>query len=180
MRIGGSRKIFEGKFLTVWEKEFFDKNGVRRTWEYIERKKVIFIFPITGDQKAVLIKNFRVPLERYVIEIPAGLKDVEGESDEESARRELLEETGYSARNLIPISSWPYRSGSSNGIVSCFAATGLTKITDIVGDATEDLTVLEIPMKDLVDFYLKLPKEILFTVEILGLLKIINEMNIRG
>lgn len=180
LRIGKKRKIFEGKYLVVWEKEFYDKNGIRRTWEYIERKKVIFIFPITSEQKVVLIKNFRVPLEKYVIEIPAGLKDIDGESDEKSAKRELLEETGYSAKNLIPISSWPYRSGSSNGVVSCFAATGLTKVTDKVGDATEDLTVVEVPMNELMDFYIKLPEDVLFTIEILGLHKIITEKGIKG
>ena len=42
LRIGKKRKIFEGKYLVVWEKEFYDKNGIRRTWEYIERIKEIF------------------------------------------------------------------------------------------------------------------------------------------
>lgn len=180
LKIGRKRKVFEGKYITVWAKTFFDKKGKRGVWEYIERKKVIFVFPITKEQKAVLVKNFRVTLERYVIEVPAGLKDKEGESDEETARRELLEETGYQAEKFIPVREWPYRQGSCSGIVAGFIAVGLKKVTDKVGDDSEDLEVVEVSLKDLQQFYEQLPKDVLLDSEILAMAQLVQWKKIRG
>ena len=180
LRIGKKRIVFAGKYLVVWEKEFFDKNGERRIWEYIERKRVIFIFPITFDQKVVLVRNFRVPLERYVIEVPAGLKDKINESDEEVARRELLEETGYCAEKLIPIKPFPYRQGSSNGIAVGFFAVGLKKVKESCGDETEDMTMIEVKMDKLMDFYRNLPQNELFDSQILSMYCLAVSMGICG
>lgn len=179
--IKNDRVIFQGKYLRVWETEFIDKKSQRQTWEWIERKNAIFTFPITPEQNIVLIKNFRIPLKSYVIEMPAGLKDKEGESDEEVALRELLEETGYSCQKLLPINSWPYRSGSSNGISKGFIATGLIKLGDcIVGDDTEDIIVFEIKMDELLDFYMNLPDNLLFDLGILAMHNIAKHLGIRG
>src|SRR4051812_22417920 len=76
-------------------------------WEFVERKKVsgiVGIVAVTDDGKLILVEQFRPPVNKRVIEIPAGLAgDVAGreeESLETAARRELLEETGYEAREM--------------------------------------------------------------------------------
>lgn len=180
LRIGEKSKIFEGKFLSVWATEFLDTQGKKRVWEWIERKNAVFIFPITREQNVVLIKNFRIPLEQYVIEMPAGLMDHEGENEEALASRELQEETGYIAETFTPVHPWPYRSGISNGVSKGFIATGLRKVSGAVGDATEDIHVFEIPMDELLEFYLRCAEDTLFDVGILALHHLAQHFHIRG
>lgn len=172
-------KLFSGKFMNVWQTEFLDKAGNTKYWEWMERKNAVFIFPITRAQKAVLIKNYRVPLERYVIEMPAGLIDKKGEDKLAAAKRELLEETGYRAKNFIPIR--PRGAGNSCNMFFTYIATDLEKIAENVeGDDTEDLEVVEIPLKGLFEFYKNLPDDIIFSIDILAVAAIVKEKGIKG
>lgn len=180
LRIGDKKKIFAGKYLNVWATTFFDKNNNEQIWEWVERRNGVYIFPITPQQNVVLIENFRVPLERSVIEMPAGSIDVAGEILEHTAKRELREETGYNARTLIPLRHWPYRAANSNNISAAYIAIGLEKVSHVVGDATEDISVIEVPMSGLVDFYLNLPKNTLFDVTILAVHNIAQHLQILG
>lgn len=180
LEIKSKRIIYEGKFLTVWETTFFDKNGNEQKWEWIEKRNSVFIFPITPQQNIILVKNFRVPLEKYVIEMPAGVKE-KGESDEETAKRELLEETGYQAKKLIFVTNpWPYRSGSSSAKSKGFIATELIKEKDATGDETEDLSTIEVKMDQLMDFYFCLKNDVLFDISILAMHSIALHKGIRG
>ncbi len=178
IKVGIKRKIFDGRYLKVWETEFYDKTGKKQIWEWLEKKGVVFIFPITNDRKIILIKNFRIPLERYVIEMPAGLKDRIGESDIDLATRELLEETGYSAKTLIPVNPWPYRSGSSDVILQGFIALDLLKVKEEVGDETEDISVVEVGVDELFNFYFNLPENVFFDIGILAMYGIANNLGL--
>lgn len=171
LTIKSKQEIFKGKFLKVWSTIFLDKEGKERIWEWVEKKDAAIVLPITKDNKIVLIKNFRVPLEKYVIEAPAGLLDNQNENNEEAVRRELLEETGYTAEKFIALPPSPYAAGTSNNLSYFFIATGATKIADIQGDITEDISVLEIPANELVNYYLNNPKQ-LFNTRILALYQI--------
>jgi 8-oxo-dGTP pyrophosphatase MutT (NUDIX family) len=167
--LGGKKKIFQGKFIDVWATDFLDKNGKPQVWESIGKNDVIAVLPITNDGKAVLVKNYRVPVEAYVIETPAGLMDHDGEDHEAAIKRELLEETGYRAEKLYTLPAWPYRSGTSQNKIYGFIATGLTKVSDIVGDATEDIEVLEIPLAKLTDVWLHPSDSSFFQPEIIAM-----------
>jgi ADP-ribose diphosphatase len=168
-KLGEKRIVFKGKFVKLWTTEFIDKGGKSQEWEYIEKADVISVLPITDDNKAVLVRNYRVPVERYVIETPAGLTDKKGESYEEAIKRELLEETGYQASSLHELPPWPYRAGASKNMIHGFIATGLKKITDKVGDDTEDLSVIEVPLDKLVDLWLHPTDNTYFLPEILAM-----------
>src|SRR6476660_4648772 len=94
---------YDGKYLQVLK---------RGKWEYVSRKKItgiVGIIPVTDDGKLILIEQFRMPVGKTVIELPAGLAgDVEGEENEplvNAARRELLEETGYEAKEMIEVAA---------------------------------------------------------------------------
>ena len=69
----------------------------------IYNKGAVVIVALTTEGELILERNWRAPLESFVVQFPAGLSDREGESEEEVARRELLEETGYTADRLIPV-----------------------------------------------------------------------------
>lgn len=180
IKVGEKRLIFAGKFVKLCGTEFFDKNGQPQIWEWIERKPAVLVFPITENKKdVILIKNFRVPLESYVIETPAGLMDRDGEDPLEVAKRELLEETGYVGNDFFEVPSWPYRSGSSSGILRAFIATGVKKIKDsITGDATEDITVMKVPLDQMINLYFEPSPGVLFQPEILALYMMAKHLNL--
>lgn len=177
--IKGKEKLFTGKFLSVWQTEFLDKAGNTKHWEWVERHNAAFIFPITRDQKVVLIKNYRVPLEKYVIEMPAGLIDKAGENEFETAQRELLEETGYRAKNFIPIR--PRGAGNSCNMLFTYIAKDLEKAVEHVeGEDTEDIEVIEVPLNQLFDFYQNMSEDILFSLDIFAVAAIAKERGIKG
>lgn len=175
LTIKGKEILYQGKFTKLWGTHFLDKAGKEQVWEWVEKKDPVLVFPITNDGKIILIKNFRVPIEKYNIEIPAGLLDKEGESVEKAARRELLEETGYEAGELYPLKKFAPSAGTMGASAHIFIATGCTKSqsTNFSSDDTEDIEVLEISADKLLDYYFALSEEeALFNLNILGILEI--------
>jgi ADP-ribose pyrophosphatase len=98
----------------------------------------------------LFVEQYRVPLQKRAIEMPAGLVgDIEaGEAIETSAARELEEETGWRPAHCEVLLVGPTSSGMSNERVAFVRATGLTKVGEGGGDATEDILVHAIPRAD--------------------------------
>lgn len=149
LTIKDKKQIFQGKFIKVWQTIFLDKAGQERVWEWLEKKNFTMIFAITKDKKIVLIKNYRVPVENYIIELPGGIIDPTDKNSEAAAQRELLEETGYAAKNFYPLPINYNNPGITNNLVYSFIATEAERIAENSGDITEDIEVLEIPADDL-------------------------------
>src|SRR5947207_4497555 len=127
----------------------------RGKWEFAERKKVsgiVGIVAVTDQNKLILIEQFRAPVNRRVIEIPAGLAgDIAGSEDEKleiAAERELMEETGYEAREMTRLIDGAVSAGMTSEIVTLFRATGLTRTGKGGGDGSEDIEVHEIPVDE--------------------------------
>ncbi len=143
--------LWEGKFIRSVLVRYMDGSGVtERDWEAVERvgcDGVVGIVPFTDDCEVVMIRQFRPPINGHVIELPAGLRDP-GETPEEAARRELIEETGYSAGELRFLIEGPLSSGLSSEILTVFAATGLTFVGVGKRDETEHIEVLKVPFED--------------------------------
>jgi ADP-ribose pyrophosphatase len=128
----------------------------RGNWEFVERKKIsgiVGIVALTDERKLILVEQLRVPLQKNVIELPAGLAgDVAGEEDEalaNAAARELDEETGYSAERMEYLCEGASSAGITTEIITLFRATGLKKSGGGGGDGTENITVHEIPVKEI-------------------------------
>ena len=120
----------------------------RNGWEYAERKSVtgiVGIVAVTDDNKLILVEQFRVPLQKNVIELPAGLAgDVAGSEHEPlaaAAKRELLEETGYTAQEMESLSEGAVSAGITDEIITLFRARGLEKTSGGGGDGSENITV---------------------------------------
>ena len=98
----------------------------------------------------ILIEQFRAPVNKRVIEIPAGLAgDIAGSEDEGleiAAQRELMEETGYEARKLTRLLDGAVSAGMTSEVVTLFLAEGLQKTGKGGGDGSEDIEVHEIPV----------------------------------
>lgn len=139
----------EGKFLRL---------AKRGRWEYVERVNssgAVVIVAVTPEDKLLLVEQFRVPLQKNVIELPAGLMgDIAGQEHEAmaiAAERELLEETGYHAGNFQELWTGPTTAGLADEIVSFLLATQLEHRTAGGGDEHEEIVVHEIPMNGIVD-----------------------------
>jgi ADP-ribose pyrophosphatase len=140
---------------TVWAGRFLEVRK-RGRWEYASR---IGDMPATvivaiDDGHILLVEQYRVPLGRRCLELPAGLvgDETEGESVEASAARELEEETGYRADKMTAIGAFH----SSPGMVTeCFTlvrAEGLSKVGDGGGTTDEDITVHRVSLDRMADF----------------------------
>jgi len=140
-----ARTVYEGKYLRM---------KVRGQWEYAERTHAgglaTIIVAVTPDDNVLFVEQFRVPLQTRTIEMPAGLVgDTDaGESLELSATRELEEETGWRPAHCEVLLIGPTSAGLSSERIAFVRATGLTKIHDGGGDASEDITVHEVPRRD--------------------------------
>lgn len=153
--------VWEGRYLRCLRIIYRDSGGVLRRWEAVERVNcdgIVAIVPITDGGEVILIKQFRPPVNNYVIEFPAGLND-RGERAEDAASRELLEETGYEAREMIFLAKGPLSSGSSREILTVFLAKGL----DFKGigqrDETEDIEIMKIPVGAIYERLYRLAKD---------------------
>ncbi|HXX57442.1 MAG TPA: NUDIX hydrolase [Thermodesulfovibrionales bacterium] len=143
--------VWEGKYLRFLEITYGDSEGTVRKWESVDRVNcdgVVAILPVTDSEEVVFVRQFRPAVSNYVIEFPAGLNDRE-EKLEDAARRELLEETGYEAGELLFLARGPLSSGASAEVLTVYFARGL-RFRGIEGrDETEDIEVLKIPIDEM-------------------------------
>lgn len=142
--------VWEGGFLRGVGITYRDSLGILRGWESVERRNcdgIVAVVPLTDEGEAIFIRQFRPPVNNHVIEFPAGLND-RGESTENAARRELLEETGYEAKEMVFLTKGPLSSGSSGEILTVYLARGLIFRGIGQRDETEDIEVLKVPVDD--------------------------------
>jgi len=113
---------------------------------------IVVILAMTDENKVLLVEQYRRPVNKNVIEYPAGLMgDHPGcrrETAVSAAKRELLEETGYRARRIAPVTEGPSASGSSAVILTFVRALDIQKIHEGGGDPTESIIVHEVALKD--------------------------------
>ncbi len=113
----GRKPLCSGRFLTLDELEFVDERGRRRRWECAgrvgSRGAVLIHAVIEPDDEWLLVRQFRPPAGKYLIEFPAGLIDP-GENAERAAIRELYEETGYVGR-VVAVGAPGYSSPGMSG-----------------------------------------------------------------
>ena len=138
--------LHEGRFVRLVNRDGYE--FAQRT----HARGVVVILAVTDDDRLILIEQPRPPVGGSVIELPAGLAGdiagAESEPLEEAARRELLEETGYTCKELRKLTEAPPSPGMISEVYTVFLATGLTRVAQGGGDHTESITVFEVPLFD--------------------------------
>lgn len=136
--------LFNGSYLRLCR-----RNG----WEYAERTNAsaaVIIVAVTPENKLLLVEQFRIPVNKTSIEMPAGLVGDLGddESVETAAVRELEEETGWRAAHIEYLMTGPSSSGMSNEQVAFVRAHDLVRVGAGGGDESESITVHEVAVDE--------------------------------
>ena len=122
-------------------------------WEWAERTGISGVIAVAAGHAGniILTEQYRRPLQKYVIEVPAGLAgDSTEDADEDvelAARRELREETGFEAGRWEHMFDGPLSAGMTTEVVSFFRASDLTKVGTGGGEGSEKITVHEVPLQ---------------------------------
>jgi ADP-ribose pyrophosphatase len=144
--ITGSKTIYDGKILRLTVKDVI-ANGHPAKREIVEKSGAVAVVPVKDDGKIVMVRQYRVAVQEELLEIPAGLMDP-GEEPLESAKRELREETGYTAENWTQLTEYYPTAGFTNEYIHIYLARGLTPgETDF--DETEVIEVEEYTLDEL-------------------------------
>lgn len=144
-----SEQIFDGKILHLYRDDITLPNGQPAERELIRHIGAVCVIPVTDDGYAVMERQYRYPVGEVILEIPAGKLDSKDEDHEEAARRELEEETGYRAAQMIPLGKFYPACAYSDEAIWMYLAKGLTK-GDRHLDEDEFLDVELIHLSDLV------------------------------
>jgi ADP-ribose pyrophosphatase len=133
--------------------------AVRGNWEYATRntdKPAVAIVAVTDDQRVILVEQYRPPVDRKVLELPAGLTgDLPGEENEslvEAARRELLEETGYIAHRWSELVMGCTSPGLTDELIALFLAQDLEKVGPGGGVENEAIEIHLVPLDGLLEW----------------------------
>ncbi len=129
---GYAFKVFD----TTWQGpagEVFHRDVVRHIG-------AVAIVPVTDDGHVLMVRQFRTSLGHSLLELPAGLRDVTGELDLDTARRELEEEVGHRAGSIEHLVTLATAVGFTNETITVFLATDLVP-TEARADGIEELTM---------------------------------------
>ncbi|MDO7844709.1 NUDIX hydrolase [Sphingomonas immobilis] len=139
--------VWQGKYITVV------KQG---TWEYVGRARDIraAVIVAVDDGHVLLVEQYRVPLGRRSLELPAGLvgDETEGEEISSAAARELEEETGYRPARVEAVGEFFSSPGMVSESFTLVRAYDLTRVHAGGGVAGEDITVHRVALNGIVDF----------------------------
>lgn len=153
-RQASSELVFDGKILHLYHDKITLPNGEPADRELIRHVGAVCVIPITDDGMVVMERQYRYPVEEVILEIPAGKLDSKQEDHETAARRELEEETGYQARELIPLGKFYPACAYSDETIWMYLAKGLTKGQRHL-DEDEFLDVELMPLRELVSMVLR-------------------------
>lgn len=142
-----SQTIFQGKIITVYKDKVKCPNEKIATREIVRHHGGVGILA-TVDDKIILVKQFRYAYNQDTIEIPAGKLEYNEDSNLAGAR-ELEEETGYSAKKLVPITQIYPTPGYCDEIIHLYEAKDVYKVENpLAGDEDEFINVLFVPIDE--------------------------------
>jgi len=143
-----SRRIYDGRILNVRVDTVELPDGCVSTREVVEHRGAVAVVPILDTDRIVMVRQFRQPVGEVLLEIPAGTLAPD-EHPDDCALRELAEETGYRAGDLLKLFSSYLAPGYSSEMLHTYLATSLSK-TEANTDADEFVEVVIVRFDDAV------------------------------
>ena len=139
-----SRLIYEGKAVKLRVDTVKMPGGREAKREIVEHDDCVAIIAIDADDNALLVKQFRKPVERELLEIPAGGIDM-GEDPEAAVSRELREETGYLPRKVERLGGFYSTPGYGTEYLYLYLATDLIP-SQLFAEDTENISLVRVPL----------------------------------
>lgn len=146
-----SKPVYKGKIINV-RVDTLQINGKPAIREIVEHNGSAAILPLIG-YTIIMEKQYRHPIRKELLEIPAGTLE-KGEKPEECAARELIEETGYKAGSLKPLGRFYMTPGYCTELIHVFVATNLSKVEHHEMDEDEEITIVRVSVEDAVKMIL--------------------------
>jgi 8-oxo-dGTP pyrophosphatase MutT (NUDIX family) len=151
-RFLGETVKFTGWRIDVTEARFAAPDGTEFTRDIIRHPGAVAVVPLTDNGEVLLVRQYRGAIDRHILEIPAGTRDVDGEPPHETARRELLEEVGVHARHIRLLCTMLNSPGFCDEETYVYLATGLDAgIPEREGVEEQYIEVVAVSLDDIDD-----------------------------
>ena len=144
-----SQEIFNGVAIHLFKDEILLPNGHTGIREIIRHPGAVCVLPLTDNGDVIFVNQFRYALNKVTLEVPAG-KLEKGEDPKEAALRELSEETGLTAKNIVHIGDLYTTPALIDEVIHMYIATDLTQGEQHL-DYDEFVNTLKIPLSKAVD-----------------------------
>ena len=144
------RLLHAGYAFDLYATTWVDSLGETFQRDIVRHRGAVAVVPLTDDEEHVLlVRQFRTPLDDWLLELPAGLRDVDGETEIETARRELEEEVGCVAETVEHLVTLVTAVGFTDEAISIFLAQDLTWTKRHADGAEEkSMTVETVPLAE--------------------------------
>jgi ADP-ribose pyrophosphatase len=142
----GSRTVFQGRIFDVLVDDVQLPSGRQTTREIVRHAGAVGLVPVLDDGRIVLEEQYRHPAGEILVEIPAGRLE-ERETPDQTARRELLEETGYLADEIKRMTVFYTTPGYTSEKLHLYVARGLKK-AETKPDFDENITLREVAIDE--------------------------------
>lgn len=152
----GERVVHQGWIWKVVVAQYEAPDGTPFQRDIVRSPGAVSAVPILLDGegggagvRVVLVRQYRPSIEREMLEAPAGMRDVDGEEPEATARRELIEEAGYEAAEVELLTVYHPSAGMTDGTHHVFLATGLTAVPrNTIGPEESYMDVVEVGLDE--------------------------------
>ena len=152
-KVNSVKKVYSNDFIELYE-DILDLNGIEKVYTRGVRKDYSTVVPFISDEEILVIKSYRHLVDSILIEIPSGYID-KGESPKEAAIRELKEETGYSAKDVISIGDYTLDYSMFEQRGNLFVAYDLVKVGNQSLGIMEKIDVETISIKKIMRLLLE-------------------------
>ena len=146
-----SELVYTGDYLKVYRDTVSLPNGASSYREYLQHPGAVMIIPVFENGDVLVERQYRYPMRKVFVEFPAGKKDA-GEAPLETAQRELLEETGYTAQRYTHITDIHNALAYCDEVIHFYIAEDLHDSGQQKLDDNEFVQVMRVPLVELMNW----------------------------
>jgi ADP-ribose pyrophosphatase len=153
-KVTGSEPMLDGRVFKVRKDTTVSpRTGKTHEMFVLEQPDWVNVIPLTPDDQVVMIEQWRHGSRTVELETPGGMMD-KGETTEQCARRELLEETGYEAGQIVLLGTVRPNPAIQSNLQHYVLATGCRRVAELNLDHAEDIAVQLVPLPKIADLIL--------------------------